>query len=278
MADLALDDLADATESLPIAEPRSAPRRLHIAQVAPLIESVPPQAYGGTERVVAYLTEALLAQGHDVTLFASADSQTRATLVAPCQAALRLGGCGDPLPHHLVMLEQVMRRARDFDIVHLHVDYLHFPMTRRERLTHVTTLHGRLDLPDLVPLYREFADMPVISISDAQRAPLPWLRWQATIHHGLPPELYTLGQGSGGYLAFLGRISPEKRVDRAIEIAGRAGMQLKIAAKVDHVDRDYYEQQIVPLLRQAHVELVGEIGERDKRAFLGDARALLFPR
>jgi len=252
-------------------------KKLRIAQVAPLYESVPPQLYGGTERIVAYLTEELVRQGHDVTLFASGDSQTSARLVPVCQRALRLGECIDPLPHHLIMVEEVYRRAAEYDVIHFHVDYLHFPVSRRYGAPQITTLHGRLDLPDLVPLYREFPDMPLSSISDAQRQPLPWLNWQGTVYHGLPEDLLGCDDEPQGYLAFLGRVSPEKRLDLAIEIAQRAGLPLCIAAKVDRADREYYEQVIRPLLRQPGVEFLGEIGERDKRAFLAGARGLLFP-
>ncbi|MBS1119453.1 MAG: glycosyl transferase [Deltaproteobacteria bacterium] len=233
--------------------------------------------YGGTERVVSYLTEELVRQGHDVTLFASGDSETTARLVAPCAHALRLSGCHDAAAHHLVMVEEVVRGARNFDLIHFHIDYLHFPVMRREGLTHVTTLHGRLDLPELDRLYEVFGDMPVVSISDAQRAPLAGAAWQGTVQHGLPRDLYRLGTGQGGYLAFLGRFSPEKRPDLAIEIARRAGLPLRIAAKLDRADRDYYNRHLAPLVCQGHVELVGEIGETDKQAFLGDASALLFP-
>ena len=251
--------------------------KLQIAQVAPLVESVPPQRYGGTERVVAYLTEELVRLGHHVTLFASGDSRTSARLVPVCARALRLADCDDALPYHLVMLEQLYRRATEFDIVHFHIDVLHYPATRRAGFPHVTTLHGRLDLADLVPLYREFHDMPVVSISHAQRTPLPWIGWRGTVHHGLPDDLYRPGPGDGGYLAFLGRISPEKRLDRAIEIARRAGIRLRVAAKIDRADRAYYAREIEPLVHQAHVELIGEIGELDKQRFLGEALALVFP-
>jgi glycosyltransferase involved in cell wall biosynthesis len=253
---------------------------MKIAQVAPLYESVPPQGYGGTERVVYFLTEELVRQGHDVTLFASGDSQTRAKLVAGCPRALRLdSSCKDPLAHHLILLERVFERASAFDILHFHCDYLHFPWSRRHRCRHVTTLHGRLDMPDLQPLYREYAGEPLISISDAQRRPLAWANWQGTVYHGLPGDLYHLHEKPGSYLAFLGRISPEKRVDRAIAIAQRVGMPLKIAAKVDAADRDYYKNQIEPLLRKSRplVEFLGEIGEQAKNEFLGNAYALLFP-
>ncbi|MGH9790117.1 MAG: glycosyltransferase family 4 protein [Candidatus Acidiferrales bacterium] len=251
---------------------------MRIAQVAPLYESVPPKFYGGTERVVSYLTEELVRQGHDVTLFASGDSQTHAELVPGCAGSLRLDtGCVDPLAHHFLMIEKLFRAADDFDFVHFHVDYLHFPLSRRSRLARVTTLHGRLDLPDLVPLYREFDDEPVVSISYSQRKPLSWANWMGTVYHGLPLSQYALHHQPGKYLAFLGRISPEKRVDRAIEIATRAGVPFKIAAKVDKSDRDYHDSVIRPLLDNPLVEFVGEIAEHEKDPFLGNALALIFP-
>jgi glycosyltransferase involved in cell wall biosynthesis len=251
---------------------------MRIAQVAPLYESVPPKYYGGTERIVSYLTEELVRQGHEVTLFASGDSETKARLVAVCRRSLRLDKhCIDQLAHHLVMLEGVLQRSGEFDVIHFHVDYLHFPLSRRQSFPHVTTLHGRLDIPDLVPLYTEFHDMPVVSISDAQREPLPWVNWQATVYHGLPDDLYRFRAGPGSYLAFLGRISPEKRVDRAIAIARDVGIPLRIAAKVDKVDRDYFDSVVSPLLRDPLVKFVGEIGEGEKDEFLGNAQALLFP-
>jgi glycosyltransferase involved in cell wall biosynthesis len=253
---------------------------MKIAQVAPLYESVPPQCYGGTERVVFFLTEELVRQGHDVTLFASGDSRTRAKLVAGCPRALRLdGNCVDCLAHHLILLERVFAQADGFDVIHFHCDYLHFPWSRRHSCCRITTLHGRLDILDLQPVYREFAGEPLISISDAQRQPLAWANWQGTVYHGLPEDLYHPKEKPGKYLAFLGRISPEKRVDRAIDIAGRVGMPLKIAAKVDAADRDYYKNQIEPLLRKSrsHVEFIGEIGDADKDEFLGNAYAMLFP-
>jgi glycosyltransferase involved in cell wall biosynthesis len=251
---------------------------MRIAQVAPLYESVPPKYYGGTERVVSYLTEELVRQGHDVTLFASGDSVTRARLIAACRRSLRLDKhCVDRLAHQILMLEHVFQRADEFDIIHFHVDYLHFPLSRRQPITHVTTLHGRLDIPDLAPLYQEFRDMPVISISNGQREPLAWANWQATVYHGVPADMYRFRAESGGYLAFLGRISPEKRADRAIEIAKRVQIPLKVAAKVDRVDKEYFESVVEPLLRHPLVEFVGEIGDGEKDEFLGNAYALLFP-
>jgi len=251
---------------------------MKIAQVAPLYESVPPKCYGGTERVVSYLTEELVRQGHEVTLFASGDSETDARLVPACPRSLRLDEhCQNQMAHHFVMLERVFKRSHEFDILHFHVDYLHFPLSRREPVTHITTLHGRLDIPDLVPLYQEFREAPVISISNAQREPLPWANWQATVYHGLPTDIYEFHPEPGSYLAFLGRISPEKRVDRAIKIARQVGMPLKIAAKVDQVDKDYFDSMIAPLLRDSLVEFVGEIGDVEKNEFLGNAYALLFP-
>jgi glycosyltransferase involved in cell wall biosynthesis len=251
---------------------------MKIAQVAPLYESVPPKLYGGTERVVSNLTEALVEDGHDVTLFASGDSQTSAQLIPCCTQSLRLNrDCVDQIAHHFVMLQEVMERADEFDIVHFHVDYLHFPTSRMANLPQVTTLHGRLDLRDLVPLYRKYRDMPVISISRAQRKPLCWANWVGNVYHGLRPQNLPLGQGQGEYLAFLGRIAPEKRVDRAIEIAVASGMKLKIAAKIDRVDREYFEREIKHLLTQPGIEFIGEIAEHQKAEFLGSAYALLFP-
>ena len=251
---------------------------MRIAQVAPLYESVPPKYYGGTERVVSYLTEELVRQGHEVTLFASGDSVTKARLVAACRRSLRLDKhCIDHLSHHIVMLERVFQQAPEFDIVHFHVDYLHFSMSRRQQITHVTTLHGRLDIPDLIPLYQNFREMPVISISNTQREPLPWANWQATVYHGLPADLYRFRAQPGSYLAFLGRISPEKRVDRAIEIAKRVRIPLKIAAKVDPVDKKYFKREIEPLLGNPLVKHLGEIGDEEKNEFLGNAYALLLP-
>jgi glycosyltransferase involved in cell wall biosynthesis len=251
---------------------------MRIAQVAPLYESVPPQLYGGTERVASYLTEELVRQGHEVTLFASGDSRTEATLVAPCAQSLRLHAPhGDQLAYHLIMLDEVFRRARQFDLIHFHIDYLHFPLSVRIRHPHVTTLHGRLDLPELPLVYRQFPREPLISISDNQRKPLPQNNWQGTVHHGLPLDLHTFNPRRGDYLAFLGRISPEKRVDRAIAIARRAGMKLRVAAKIDKADRDYFERDIRPLFDDPLVEYIGEVGGQAKDEFLGNAYALLFP-
>jgi len=251
---------------------------VRIAQVAPLHESVPPKVYGGTERVVSYLTEELVNQGHDVTLFASGDSITKARLVPCCSQALRLAGnCRDPLALHIRMLNTVFNRASEFDILHFHIDYLHFPFSVRQKTPHVTTLHGRLDLPELAPLYRDFHDVPLVSISNAQREPVSRANWLATVYHGLPEDLYRLSEQPGEYLAFLGRISPEKRLDRAIDIARRAGRKIRIAAKIDAADATYYQQEIEPLLHEPGVEYIGEIGDCEKNEFLGRAAALLFP-
>jgi glycosyltransferase involved in cell wall biosynthesis len=251
---------------------------VRIAQVSPLYESVPPQQYGGTERVVSYLTEELVRQGHDVTLFASADSVTSARLMNGCPRSLRTwNGSVDSLAHHLVMLEQLRRQPHDFDVIHFHIDYLHYPISRRERWPGLTTLHGRLDIPDLQPLYDEFRDMPVVSISEDQRTPLPQANWYATVHHGLPEDLYALHEEPGQYLVFLGRVSPEKRVDRAVDIARRTGLPLRVAAKVDAADRQYFQAEVEPLLSEPFVEFLGEIGDHEKEALLGNAIALLFP-
>ncbi|MGB2633166.1 MAG: glycosyltransferase family 4 protein [Candidatus Acidiferrum sp.] len=251
---------------------------MKIAQIAPLYESVPPKLYGGTERVVSYLTEELVRLGHDVTLFASGDSVTAAHLESGCAKALRLTrACNDPLAHHTVMLDKVLSMAEDFDILHFHTDYTHFPATRNLQLPAVTTLHGRLDMPDLLPLYRQFDRQPLVSISQAQRQPLGRVNWIGNVYHGLPRNLYRPQLNPDQYLAFLGRISPEKRPDRAIRIAMKAQMPLKIAAKIDDVDRQYFETEIEPLLREPGVEFLGEINEAQKGAFLGNAYAYLFP-
>jgi glycosyltransferase involved in cell wall biosynthesis len=249
---------------------------LKIAQVAPLYESVPPKFYGGTERVVSYLTEALVSLGHDVTLYASGDSVTSAKLRPICRNALRLDPSSiDPHADHILLAETVLQESEEFDIVHSHIDYPAFPLLRRMQTPHITTLHGRQDIPNLQNLYREFDDEPLVSISNRQRLPLPWVNWQATVHHGLPEKLYRLNETPAGYLAFLGRISPEKRVEDAIELARRTGILLKIAAKVDKADREYFESVVKPLLHDG-VEFIGEIGEMEKGEFLGNARALVF--
>jgi glycosyltransferase involved in cell wall biosynthesis len=227
---------------------------------------------------VSYLTEELVRQGHEVTLFASGDSRTAAELCAPCPRALRLDPeCQDPLAYHLIMLNQVARRAEEFDILHFHIDYLHFPLFLGRAGATLTTAHGRLDLPHVSALFREFPTMPLVSISDSQRQPVSWANWRGTVYHGLPLDLYAPGSGDGGYLAFIGRIAPEKRPDWAIEIARRAGVPLAIAAKVDKMDQAYYNSRIKPLLKDPQIEFLGEIGENEKGAFLGDAMALLFP-
>jgi glycosyltransferase involved in cell wall biosynthesis len=251
---------------------------LRIAQVAPLYESVPPHSYGGTERVVSYLVEELVRQGHQVTLFASGDSVTRAKLVPVCSRSLRLSSdCVDPLAHHTILLDEVFSRSAKFDILHFHTDYFHFAFTRSAGLPNVTTLHGRLDLPDLQPLFRHFHEMPVVSISHAQRQPIEYANWAGNVYHGLPARLHSLRERTSDYLAFLGRVSPEKGLDRAIRIATRTGMKLKIAAKVDKVDRDYFAMEIKPLLSLPGIEYIGEITEKQKGEFLGSAFAYLFP-
>lgn len=250
---------------------------MKIAQVSPLYESVPPKLYGGTERVVSYLTEELVKQGHDVTLFASGDSKTRANLISTVPEALRLGDSLDPNVYNYIQLQRVVEMAHEFDIIHFHTDYLHFPITALGGWPSVTTLHGRLDIRGLDILYRHFTDIPVVSISYSQRRPLPHAGWVGNVYHGLPEDLYKMGSGNGGYAAFLGRISPEKRVDRAIEIARRAGLQLRVAAKIDPADREYYEREIKHLMEQPHVEFIGEIGEDQKGEFLGNATVTLFP-
>jgi glycosyltransferase involved in cell wall biosynthesis len=236
--------------------------------------------YGGTERVVSYLTEELVRLGHEVTLFASGDSETRARLIPACPRALwSTGDCRETLPHHVRLMELVFQDVSRFDILHFHCDYLHFPLLRRHPCPNVTTLHGRIHLPDSGPLFAEYPHAPLVSISDNQRQPIPEANWQATIHHGLPRSLYACRGQPGDYLGFLGRMSPEKGVERAIEIARRARMRLKIAAKVYPEERAYFQDRIEPLLRRsrAWVECIGEVGGREKEEFLGNARALLFP-
>lgn len=251
---------------------------MRIALVSPLYESVPPPGYGGTERVVSWLTEELVRLGHRVTLFASGDSRTSARLIPGCAAALRTDpNCQDYLAHHVLMLQKLGRRRSEFDVVHFHTDYLHFSLCREWGLNHLTTLHGRLDLPDLPVLYEEFCDMPVVSISRAQRRPLPAANWIGNVYHGLPESSLPFHPAPGIYLAFIGRISPEKRPDRAIAIAKAAKMPLKIAAKVDRVDSKYFESRIKPLLGHPDIEFIGEIGDDRKASFLGNAVACLAP-
>src|SRR5437868_5956687 len=251
---------------------------MRIAQVAPLIESVPPKHYGGTERIVSYLIEELVRCGHNVTLFGSGDSVTGAQLIAPIRRSLRKNErCKDPVDRELILIDHVVEHASEFDVIHFHTGYPHFAICRYLPVPHVTTLHGRLDLPDFVAVHERFGDVPLISISNAQRAPINSANWQATIYHGLPKDLFQFYPDRGDYLAFLGRISPEKRADRAIEIAKRVGMPLKIAAKVDRVDRRYFKRVIEPLLNDSLVEWVGEISDSEKNEFLGNAYALLFP-
>jgi len=251
---------------------------LRIAQVSPLYERVPPKLYGGTERVIHYLTEELITLGHETTLFASGDSITKGKLVSVIPESLRLQKRKkDPMVYHILMLEKVFQMAETFDIIHYHIDFFHFPYSKRSKTKHLTTLHGRLDLPDLIVLYREFDQIPVVSISKAQRSFLPWIHWVGTVYHGIPVDLYPFYPEKGNYLAFVGRISPEKGIERAIEIAKRVGMDLKIAAKVDEVDKQYFLEVVLPLFKKAPVEFIGEIGEEEKKVFLANAYALLFP-
>jgi glycosyltransferase involved in cell wall biosynthesis len=251
---------------------------MKIAQVAPLWESVPPKLYGGTERIVSYLTEELVGMGHEVTLFASGDSRTAAQLEPVCERALRLNTGIFNRDASMVMLqERALGSAGNFDIVHSHVDFLGFPLARRSAHPVVTTLHGRLDLPELTSVFREYSEMPLVSISDAQRRPMPWANWQATIHHGLPRDLYSFHAKHEGYLAFLGRIAAEKRPDHAIQLAKRTGLPLRIAAKVDPADREYYASEIEPMLQHPLVEFIGEISDREKNEFVGNALALVCP-
>jgi glycosyltransferase involved in cell wall biosynthesis len=252
---------------------------MKIAQIAPLMESIPPRLYGGSERIVSYVTEELVALGHDVTLFASGQSITAARHELCCAAPLRLNhAVRDIIPYYMLMLDRVRSMASEFDVLHFHIDQFHFPIFREIAHRTVTTLHGRQDLPDLVHLYRGFPDMPLVSISNAQRLPVPDANFVGTVYHGLPRNLLTATlHPRGGYLAFIGRISPEKGVDRAIEIARTVGLPLRIAAKVDRVDEDYFRSEIEPLLALPGVEYIGEIDDRRKNEFLGEARALLFP-
>ena len=252
---------------------------MRIAQVAPLYESIPPKLYGGTERVVAYLTDALVELSHDVTLFASADTVTKARLVPGRDEAIRLDASPlkSDLAAHLAMLYGVRSRAAEFDIIHFHLDPIQFPFFEHHAQQTVTTLHGRLDMKDLPEVYRRWNNYPLVSISDAQRKPLPSARWVATVHHGIPARLLEPSSGQAGYLAFLGRISPEKRPDRAIRIAQRTGTPLRIAAKVDPADTLYFHRHIEPMLSDPLVTFVGEVPDIQKAALLGGAAALLFP-
>jgi glycosyltransferase involved in cell wall biosynthesis len=252
---------------------------MKIAQIAPLMESVPPKLYGGTERVVSYLCEELVRQGHEVTLFASGDSVTKAELVPCGHMAIRLNPrVRDYVPHYMIMLDEVRRRAPSFDVLHFHIDAFQLPLFSAMADRTVSTLHGRQDLPDLAPLYRAFSNMSFVSISNAQRDPIPDANFVATVYHGLPLDLHAPNYDPrGGYVAFLGRISPEKGPDRAIAIARSLGLPLKIAAKIDKVDEAYFREVVAPLLNQPGVEFIGEIDDHGKAQFLGNARALLFP-
>jgi len=251
---------------------------MKIAQIAPLVESVPPTLYGGTERVVSWLTEELVRQGHEVTLFASGDSRTKAELEAIVPRALRLDGIHNSLPYNMIMLDRVAARQREFDILHFHVEFFHYPLFRSMAHRTLTTLHGRQDLPEFADVYQIFPHMPLVSISDHQRLPVPPVNWRGTVYHGLPNGLLKEGKGEGGYLAFLGRICADKGILPAIEIARHAGLPLKVAAKIDPADREYFDEQVKPVLDVSqHVEFIGEIDDRSKQDFLGRARALLFP-
>jgi glycosyltransferase involved in cell wall biosynthesis len=252
---------------------------MRVAQIAPLFESVPPKEYGGTERVVYYLTEELIRRGHEVTLFASGDSQTNAKLIPGCEKSLRVHAEKDDANLlHMLMLEEVRKRAEDFDVIHFHLDYLQYPFIRTLHTPSLTTLHGRLDLKHYDKLYEEYAEANLISISESQRSPLPWCTWRGTVYHGLPKDLYKFKLKPKGYAAFLGRISPEKRPDRAIQICKRAGIPLVIAAKVSAHDIEYFENVIQPMIDESHdVEFIGEINDHEKESFLGNAKVALFP-
>ncbi|MFL6451901.1 MAG: glycosyltransferase family 4 protein [Bryobacteraceae bacterium] len=251
---------------------------MRIAQVAPLVETVPPESYGGTERIVSYLTEELVELGHDLTLFASGGSATKAKLVPVSEQSLRSDpSVKDPLTRTIVELEEVLKRTHDFDLIHFHDGYVHFPLSRRLQIPSVTTVHGRMDLPDLVQIFNEFSEVPLISISNQQRSPLPFANWFATVLHGIPEHLFTFRPDPEDYAAFVGRICPEKRPDRAIEIAKHVGMPLKIAAKVDKVDEQYFQSEIKPLLNSSLIEFIGEVNDAEKNELLRGARAFLFP-
>ncbi len=251
---------------------------MKIAQIAPLVESVPPTLYGGTERVVSWLTEELVRQGHEVTLFASGDSRTKARLESVVPRALRLDGIHNSLLYNVITLDRVAARSHEFDVLHFHIDFFHYPLFRNMAHRTLTTLHGRQDLPELPDVYRAFPHMPLVSISNHQRLPVPPVNWRGTVYHGLPDGLLREGKGEGGYLAFLGRICADKGILPAIEIARRAGLKLKVAAKVDPADAEYFDRQVRPVLNQSpHVEFIGEINDAQKQDFLGQAKALLFP-
>jgi glycosyltransferase involved in cell wall biosynthesis len=250
---------------------------MRIAQVSPLIERVPPKYYGGIERIVSYLTEELVSGGHDVTLFASGDSQTSARLVSVVNEAVRLGNLGDPLAYHLLMLEELAKREHEFDIVHCHLSFEHFALARRLQIPTVTTQHGRLDLTGTQAVFREFSDMPVVSISNDQRKPIPDANWVGTVYNALPDDLFTFNNTPANYLAFLGRASPEKGLHTAIEIAAAVGLDIKIASKVDRADQEYFDNRIKPLIKKPAVEFLGEISESAKNELLGNAIAMLFP-
>jgi glycosyltransferase involved in cell wall biosynthesis len=251
---------------------------MHIAQIAPLTEAIPPKLYGGTERVVSWLTEELIALGHDVTLYASGDSITAARLEAIWPRALRLdGSVRDPNALHMAMLERVFQRSGDYDFLHCHLDYYPFSLFARQPTPFATTLHGRLDLPEHQPVFDTFSSIPVVSISNAQRRPLPQANWVRTVYHGLPEKLLVPKPIRPSYFAFLGRIAPEKGADRAIRIAEHCGVKLKIAAKVDRADREYYDEQIAPMIKGPNIEYIGEISDKEKSEFLSGATALLVP-
>lgn len=251
---------------------------MRIAQVAPLYETVPPMLYGGTERITSYLTEELIRQNHEVTLFASGDSNTKAKLISPCKHSIRLSGnFRDPLIFHTMMFDQVLKMQDQFDILHFHTDYLHLLLLRQLRIPFLTTLHGRLDLPELRPLYRQFPEFPVVSISNSQKKPLPKINWAGTVYHGLPQNLLSFKSEKEKYLAFLGRISPEKNIEGAVQIARETGFQLKVAAKIDPSDKGYFDSHVKHLFQYPQVDFIGEIRESEKSDFLGKAMALLFP-
>lgn len=251
---------------------------MKIAQVSPLFESVPPKAYGGTERVISYLTEELVRQGHEVTLFATGDSVTRARLVPAVSESIRQHMMQQTgIAYHTIQMDLVRELAHTFDIIHFHTDFLHFPLAKALRTPHITTLHGRLDMQALAPLYKHFDRVPLVSVSNHQRTPLPWVNWCDTVYHGLPSDLYSFHASAGGYFAFIGRMSQEKRVDRAIDIARQCGIPLYIGAKIDEADQAYFNEYVKPLLRHPLVKYLGEVSEREKRELLEHASALLFP-